>query len=296
MKRNNILYGYIFAILSAVIFGLMPLMTQYIKAEGVNSVSLVFWRNIFSVPMLLVLALRTKEPLKTDLKTFGKISLVAIMGCCLTPLLLFESYGHIASGTATVIHFIYPAVVVVGEFIFFKSKMKAGQILSVILCIIGIALFYNPEDKLNPTGSFYALLSGFTYATYVISLSLIKKKQMPVFKLSFYVASICSVIMLCVCILTKQLTFPTSVFGWALTIFFAFALNVGAVVLFQRGTFLIGGGKTSVLSTLEPVTSVLAGALVFQEKLNTMTIIGTILVISASILIASGDLKKKKES
>lgn len=294
--NKNLFKGYVFAILSAVIFGLMPLMTQYIKEEGVNSLSLVFWRNIFSVPMLLVLALRAKAPLKTDLKTFGKISLVAVMGCCLTPLLLFESYGHIASGTATVIHFIYPAVVVVGEFIFFKSKMKAGQILSVILCILGIALFYNPEDKLNPTGSFYALLSGFTYATYVISLSLLKKKEMPVFNLSFYIASICSVIMFCVCVFSKQLTFPTSVSGWLLTIFFAFALNVGAVVLFQRGTFLIGGGKTSVLSTLEPVTSVLAGALVFQEKLNTMTIIGTILVISASILIASGDLKPKKNS
>lgn len=292
MKHKQLFKGYIFVILSALIFGLMPLMAKFIYAEGVNSVTLVFLRNLFSVPMLAVLALCTGGTIKTDTKTLPKISFIALMGCCITPLLLFSSYNHIPSGTATVFHFIYPAAVMLGEFIFLKSKIRYGHIISVIICVAGIALFYNPDSKINPTGSIYALMSGITYAIYVISLSAFKNKKMSPFAFSFYVSSICSSVMLVVCLFTRQLAMPVSVVGWLLTILFAFSLNVGAVVLFQRGTFLIGGSRASILSTFEPITSVLAGAVIFHEKMSVFTIIGTILVVAASIMIAVFDVKQ----
>ncbi len=42
MEHKYLLKGYIFVILSALIFGLMPLMAKFIYAEGVNSITLVF--------------------------------------------------------------------------------------------------------------------------------------------------------------------------------------------------------------------------------------------------------------
>ncbi len=294
MEHKHLLKGYIFVILSAIIFGLMPLMAKFIYAEGVNSITLVFLRNIISVPVLAFLAFCTEGAIKIDAKAFPKISFIAIMGCCITPLLLFSSYNYIPSGTATVFHFIYPAVVVLGEFIVLKNKIKYGHIISVIICVIGIALFYNPSNKINPEGSFYALLSGITYATYVVSLSAFKYRKMSVFTFSFFVAAICSLVMFGVCIMTKQLVLPHTVSGWLLTILFAVSLNVGAVVLFQRGTFLIGGSRASILSTFEPITSILAGAIIFKENLSLFTVIGTILVITASILIALYDIQDSK--
>ena len=184
---------------------------------------------------------------------------------------------------------------VLGEFVFLKAKLKVPQLLSVILCIVGIAMFYNPNDELNPMGSLYALLSGVTYATYVLSLYSLKKKNIPIFRLSLYVASICSVVMLGVCALTKQLTIPHTVTGWLLTIFFAFALNVGAVVLFQRGTFIVGGSRAAILSTFEPITSVVAGVVIFSETISAFTIAGTVFVIGASIIIAVCDMRSVKE-
>ena len=162
--QKNLVKGYIFVIMSAVIFGLMPLMAKFIYAEGVNPPTLVFLRNIISVPILAALTLLTKNSIKVQLSALPKIALIAIMGCSLTPLLLLYSYNYIPSGTATVFHFVYPAVTLVGEFVFLKAKIKWGHILSVIFCVVGIALFYNTNDKVNFTGGFLALLSGFTYA------------------------------------------------------------------------------------------------------------------------------------
>lgn len=296
MKNKSLFAGYIFVILSAIIYGLMPLMAKFLYREGVNPITLVFLRNILAAPMLALLATKTKSMFKTDLKTFGKICFVAIMGCCLTPLLLFVSYNHIPSGSATVIHFVYPALVVVGEWFVFKSKFRAGQILSVILCVTGISLFYNPSDGINAVGGSYALLSGITYAIYVISLHSLKNKNMHIFTLGFYVSLVCSFILFWVCIATNQLALPTSIFGWLLAILFALSLNVGAVLLFQKGTFIIGGSKAAILSTFEPITSIFAGTIILKEAVSNFTVIGAILVISASVLIALCDIRTASRS
>lgn len=286
MKQNKLITGYIFVILSAFIFGLMPLMAKLIYKDGSNPQSLVFLRNIMSIPVLLLLSVFSGKSVKVNPKAFPNISLIALMGCCITPLLLFSSYNHIPSGTATVFHFIYPPVVVLGEYIFLKNKLGLKNILSVVFCVIGIALFYNPNSKVNIDGSLLALVSGVTYAVYIMLLSGFKYKEISGFTFSLYVAIFSSIVMLLVCIFTNRLKFPESVFGWVLTFIFAVSLNVGAVVLFQKGTFLISGGRASVLSTIEPVTSIMAGVMIFNEKITIFTVVGAFLVIVASILIA----------
>ena len=296
MERKQLITGYIFVILSAIIFGLMPLMAKLIYAEGVNPQSLVFLRNVISVPILGILAFSARGSLKITPKALPGISFIAVMGCCVTPLLLFSSYNHIQSGIATVFHFIYPAVVMIGEVIFLKNRMNIGQILSVILCVAGIALFYDPNIGINLQGSLYALLSGVTYATYVVCLSAFKYKEISGFTFSFYVASVCSAVILCICLATNALALPVSLRGWLLAVLFAVSLNVGAVVLFQKGTFLIGGSRSSVLSTFEPITSVIAGTVIFHERLNPSSFVGTALVIIACVLIAVSDIISSKNT
>lgn len=292
VKKFNLIKGYIFVLLSAVIFGLMPLMTKFIYREGTNAESLVFLRSALAVPMLLILALITKSPVRIKPARLPAISFMALTGCCITPLLLFISYNHIPSGTATVFHFIYPAVVVIGEFILFKSKLKGTHVLSVVLCVVGIVLFYN-GGEINLVGSALALLSGVAYAAYVLTLSGYKHKEISGFTLSFYIAIVCTAVMLAACLVMDKLMLPASLLGWILVFIFSLAINVAAVILFQKGTFLIGGGRASILSTVEPVTSVLAGAIAFSEKISVANVFGTALVVAASILIALSDRQDK---
>ena len=196
------------------------------------------------------------------------------------------------SGAATVLHFVYPAAVVIGELVFLRKKLSKGQLLSIALCVVGIAMFYNPENKLDLTGSVIAILSGITYAAYIILLAGFKYKEISGFAFSFWVSLISAVLMLIFCLATNTLTLPQTPGGWLLTILFAVSLNVGAVVLFQKGTFIIGGSRAAVLSTFEPVTSVIAGIIFFNESASVFTVLGTVLVLTASVLIAMADMKK----
>ena len=292
MEGKELLKGYIFVVLSALLFGLMPLIAKNIYKDGVDPESLVFLKNLISVPCLFILALLSGKPIRIKADAIPQMFFMALMGCCITPLLLFISYKYIPSGTATVFHFIFPAAVVLGEFVFLKNKISIWQLLSVGICIIGIAMFYNPGNSINFKGSACALLSGIAYAVYIICLSGFKYKELSGITFSLYVAVFSSVIMVFAFLFLKGLTFPVSFTGWLLVLLLSTVLNVGAVVMFQKGTLIIGGTRSSVLSAFEPVTSIMAGALVFGERITFFSLLGSVLVIAAGVLIAVNDSKK----
>ena len=296
MKKNSIFMGYLMVIVSAVLFGLMPLMTGVLKADGMNSYSIVMIRNMIPLPVLAGLALLQTKSLKVPVKALPSMSLAAVMGCCVTPLLLYISYDLLKpyDGIATVFHFVYPAFVVIGGLLFFKQKLKLGGWISLALCIVGVCLFYDPNAAVDIGGAGLALLSGLTYAIYVLLLSSFKYKQINSFLFSFYLSCVTTVVMFFYCLISGQLAFPVSLGGWAMAVFFGLVINVGAMVLFQKGTFLIGGQRSSILSTMEPLTSVVL--VVFSAGISNIGIgtwIGSVLVIASTVLIALFDAKKK---
>lgn len=292
MKKRDLLTGYLFVIVSAVIYGCMPLMATHIYADGVNPLTLVFLRNALALPVLAAVAFCQQKTLKVPLSTLAPISILSLFGCCVTPVLLFSSYRFIPSGTATVLHFIYPCLVVVMGVVFFRKKVPFGTLLSLILCLVGIGLFYKPGGAIHWGGIGLALASGLTFATYVVLLSRYKSKQVTGFLFTFYIALASSVIAFLACVITGNLALPQSGKGWGLCLLFAIGVTVGAVVLFQQGTFRIGGERASILSTLEPITSVVVGVWLLGETIGLQDYLGAALVVAASVLIALFDMKK----
>ena len=273
----------------------MPLMAKHIYADGANSLTLVFLRNTLALPGLAMMAFREQKTLRISLSQLGRVTLISFFGCTVTPILLFSSYRYMASGTATVFHFVYPAVVVLAGILFLRKKATLSSIGSIVLCMLGIALFYDPKETVSLTGSVLALSSGLTFATYILLLPGIRKHGISGFLFSFYVAAASALMTFLICLFTGQLAFPQSIIGWGLCLLFALSVTMCAVYLFQQGTFLIGGEKASILSTLEPITGIVIGILVFQETASISTLIGSALVICASILVAFSDLRRSKQ-
>ena len=291
--KKKLFLGYIFAIISACLYGCMALITKKLYACGVNPLTAVLLRNLLSVPVLGVLTLWREKQLKVPAKALLSISGVGLMGSVLTPLLLFAAYNYIPSGTATVLHFVYPALTVLSSILILRQKAKPGTLASVVVCMAGIALFYDPNGSVNWQGAALALGSGATYTAYILLLSVFRHKEIAGFRFGFWIALCNSVILLAVCLLTGQLQLPDTLMGWGYGALLALMINVGAMVLFQQGTRTIGGQRAAILSTLEPIVSVIVGWWAFDEIIGTRTAIGSSLVLLASILIAIFDAKKK---
>ena len=80
MNRKQILNGYLAVLVSAVIFGCMPLMVKRIYADGMNSLSVVFLRNLLSLPVVALLALGRNKTLKIDPKALPSVALIGALG------------------------------------------------------------------------------------------------------------------------------------------------------------------------------------------------------------------------
>ena len=290
MERRSLWIGYLCVILSAVLFGCMPLGARFLYAQGVTPMSLVLLRNLLSLPILALLGSH-QGGLRISRGALLEASTASFFGCWLAPILLFSSYRYLASGMAAVFHFIYPILVVLSGYLL-REKVKKGALLCALLCSLGILLLFDPHGAIDPVGVAFALTSGAAYAAYILVLGHFRHREVSGFRLSFYMSSVCAFCTLLLCLATGQLGLPKTIGGWGAAFLFSLSLSVGAAVLFQAGTFRCGAQRAAILSTFEPLTSILVGILFLDESLTPRILLGSALTLLAGVLITTSGGKE----
>lgn len=286
--------GALCVILSAVIFGCMPLMSKFIYQGGVNPITLVLLRNVLALPPLAVILAVKKVPMAVTWPQAKKLSLLSLTGIVLTPVLLFSSYNFIPSGMATTVHFVYPVFVLILSVVFWKEKLSIGKLICVLLCTAGIFAFYQPGQQSNFGGIAIAFASGITFAIYLVYLEKCGLEQMHTYKKMFCMAVFCTAVLLIFTLATGTLALPTDGKTWLLCTLFSWTLCLGAMALLQMGVEAVGSQKAAIFSTFEPITSVVVGVAVFREALTVRSVIGVTLIVAAVILLTK--LKDNKSA
>lgn len=278
--------GLLATMISAVFFGFIPLFVKTICAGGGNSVSAAFYRFFLSVPVLYIYLKAQGISMRITRTEFAKIALITIFGYGGTAVLLFSSYNFIPSGTSTTIHFMYPVFTILGCMIFFKEKVSPLKLLCVALCFGGILLFYNGESGGSVLGMALSFLSGVTYAFYTIYLEKSGLQKMENLKLIFYMNTVAAAMILVMALLTAQFTLRLTPLAWGTAVFFATATSLIGVLGYQIGVKCIGPQNAAILSTFEPITSVIVGVLVYREAFSARTLLGCLCVLSAVVIVA----------
>lgn len=290
------LKGFIAVIISGIIFGCMPLVAKIIFMNGGNSISLVFYRFLFALPALYLMNKKQKISMKITQTELKRVAILSLFGYSATAVLLFLSYNYIPTGLATTVHFIYPVFVTIGCIVFFREKFSFIKILCAFLCTFGITLLLRDAGiNSNINGLLLAFSSGITYAFYMIYIEKSTLRDMPPFKLTFYICLVSSGILFIFSIFTKTFTTQMSSLGWILTIILSIIVAIGAVALLQIGISIIGSQSAAILSTFEPITSVIIGIIIFDEPLNFKVLLGIAIIISSVILLAIESNKGAKE-
>ena len=278
--------GLLATMISAVFFGFIPLFVKTICAGGGNSVSAAFYRFFLSVPILYIYLKAQGISMRITRTEFTKIALITIFGYGGTAVLLFSSYNFIPSGMSTTIHFMYPVFTILGCMIFFKEKVSPLKLLCVALCFGGILLFYNGESGGSVLGMALSFLSGVTYAFYTIYLEKSGLQKMENLKLIFYMNTVAAAMILVMALLTAQFTLRLTPLAWGTAVFFATATSLIGVLGYQIGVKCIGPQNAAILSTFEPITSVIVGVLVYREAFSARTLLGCLCVLSAVVIVA----------
>lgn len=281
-------------LLSAIYFGFVPLLMKTVYAGGGNSFTAAFLRFALSIPVLFVVLKLKGTDLRITREEFRHFLIITAFGYAGTTLLVFTAYNYIPTGMTTTIHFLYPTFTVAGLMIFYREKIKASKIFCVILCLIGIIMFYNGgEGQASLIGIALALCSSMTYAFYTIFLgkSEVLREIEPMKRL-FYMHIIGAVIMLVIGLISGNLNFHMTPLSWGVMALTANLTAFVGALLYQIGVKYIGSESTAMLSTFEPITSVIVGILVYGEPMTLRIFIGCAAIIVSTLIIARTESKE----
>lgn len=275
--------GYIYTALSAIIFGLMPLLTKIIIARGATSLTIPFFR-VFYVTIVLFLVLKIKKiDLHLEKRDLISAILTSIFGSGLTIIILNESYNYVDTGIATSLHFLYPLFVAILCCFFYGEKIKKKQIISLSFALVGIICFMSKGNG-SLFGYFLAIASGLTYAFYLVKMDKTGLVKMNAFKLSFYLALFTTIEIFTMNLFMQDVVFKMDAIAYGLLLVLALSSSFLATVLLQKGVLLLGSTRASFICLLEPVTSMIVGILWLNEALTFNKGLGGLAIIISLII------------
>ncbi|WP_044600001.1 DMT family transporter [Candidatus Stoquefichus massiliensis] len=284
--------GIVFTVISTIIFGITPAIGKFTYSMGNNGIQLAFLRHLFVVPLFLFIVLYQKLSLKVTKQQFKDILKVGFFGNTLTVVLLYSSYSYIGVGSATVLHFLYPLFVCIMNFILYQQKLNHKQILCLVLAMVGILCFIEKSAS-SMFGFLLAVGSGIFFAYYMIGMDHSTIRYISPYVFNFYLVIMNSTVILLLALITKSLSImPLS--GYLLSMVVAVFTSLIGVVLFQKGICCLGASLTAILSTLEPITSIIVGILFLNEQLTLMKIVGCLLVLLSTFILVKNQAQGEK--
>lgn len=294
---NNKTKGFIYGAIAAASYGMNPLFTLPLYAEGMTVDSVLFYRYSFAVVVLAIL-------MKIQGQSFAlrkpDVLPLVIMGLLFSfsSLFLFLSYNQMDAGIASTILFVYPVMVAVIMGVFFKEKISAITIFSILLALSGIALLYQGDgnNPLSTLGIIFVMLSSLSYAIYIVGVNRSSLKNLPTTKLTFYAILFGLSVYIVRLNFCMNLQIMPSPWMWADVLALAILPTAVSLVCTALAIHYIGSTPTAILGALEPVTALFFGVLIFQEKLTPRLMIGILMIITAVTLIIIGKSLIKKMS
>lgn len=275
--------GYIYTALSAIIFGLMPLLTKIIIARGATSLTIPFFR-VFYVTIVLFLVLKIKKiDFHLEKRDLLSVMLTSIFGSGLTIIILNESYNYVDTGIATSLHFLYPLFVAILCCFFYREKIKKKQIISLSFALVGIICFMSKGNG-SLFGYLLAIASGLTYAFYLVKMDKTGLVKMNALKLSFYLALFTTIEIFTMNLFMQDVVFKMDALSYGLLLVLALSSSFLVTVLLQKGVLLLGSTRASFICLLEPVTSMIVGILWLNEALTLNKGLGGLVIIISLII------------
>ncbi|MGJ0313929.1 DMT family transporter [Aliarcobacter cryaerophilus] len=281
--------GVILAIISAICYGMNPLGALFLYEEGLNVNSVIFYRFIFASILLAIFMLIKKDSFYLK---FKEIILLVLLGLLfgISAISLFNSFLYMDAGLASTVLFIYPIFVAIIMALFFKEKNSIITILSIVFAFLGVVLLYESDGaNVSNFGIFLVIVSSLSYAIYIVIIN--QYLKMSALKVTFYSMLFCTITILIHSFFDSSLNImPLVNFNmWFYTIFLALVPTIISLLFLIKAIQLIGSTSASILGALEPLTAVLIGVYVFNEKITFWLVIGIVFILFGVILIVLKD-------
>lgn len=275
--------GVLLIAISAASFGLMPIFAKIAYSAGTSTYSLLFLRFLVAAAFMFLLLFIKKLnlPSKKEMLIFLLLGAVGYVG---QSFCYFTALNYASSSVVSLLLYTYPALVMIGSTIFLKEKITVQKVISLCLALIGAVVIIGAEFHANPTGIVLSILSAVFYSVYILISSQVVKAGMGIQSSAFIMLG--AAVVYGIMNLFLGFTPPTQINGLVAVAMIALISTVLAFWSFFTGMEKTGPSTAALVSTLEPVVTVLSSVIILSEKITVNIIAGGCLVLAALIVTA----------
>ena len=273
----NIL-GIIFALAAGVFFGIIGPVTKTAYNLGAGVGLAIFLRYIVALLIVSPLIPRQKNLISTYKKNFGYFFLITVASIMLTTGLL-TSVTYINVSLTIIIFCTYPIIVLTISIFITKEKIKNIIKFLFFTTFIGLFLALSPStEDLKIQGVIFALIASLGAATMIVTNQTMSKKNISPIPINIFINF-----------------FNTIFFFIILSLFYDIETNINlnaflillipscsyAIALFLQLLAIprIGQTNTALFLYLEPITGIFGAVLILNEKLTSIQLLGTAIVL-----------------
>lgn len=297
-NTSNTGIGIVYAVLGVVLFSAKAVMVKLAYTYKVDHLTLLLFRMLFAVPFYVAIVF-LKKPSQSDqirYKDYFWIFIFGFLGYYLASLFDFMGLQYIKAGLERIILFVYPTVVVLLSWIFFRKTVSKKQRIAILITYLGVVLTFWNEVKIEGEsvywGGFLVLLSAITYASYLVGSGwLIPKFGVLQFtSYAMIVSTLCVIIHYSVVGDFNLLEYPKEVYflGATMAIFSTLIPSFLVSAAIER----LGANTFSIFGSLGPISTIILAFFFLDERITGLQSLGMLIVILGVSLVSKRNKNK----
>lgn len=196
----------------------------------------------------------------------------------------FTALMYASSGLVALLLYIYPILVTILALLFGWEKLNRRTLILLAVATAGLAITLGGKLQGQPLGIGLGVLAAAVYAVYILLGNRLTQNTHPL-AATLVVLSTAAVGNGAFAISSGS-SLPHSVGAWLAIGAIALFSTVLAIAAFLSGIKRIGAAQASIISTLEPVITLVLGVALLQESISVSQLMGGALVLTAVILLA----------
>jgi drug/metabolite transporter (DMT)-like permease len=269
--------GFVMVLLASTCFGTLGIFSSLFYDDGGTPWTLLFLRFVVTGPVLAIVAFVVKEPwpgrrLALIGASLGVFQLGVGVG-------LLEGFERAPIALVSLLYFAYPLMVAVGATLIYREALSAQRGIILAVALTGVALIIGIPDSANGAGIVLGLIAALCVTGSVLSSQRLMTTDgiSPIVLSALMFTSPAAVLLLALPIRSPEFGVSGAAWGWALGAVFVSA--VFPIALFYTGVKRVGASVAGLLSTAEPLVTVILAYLVLDESLTAVQLAGGALIV-----------------
>ena len=278
--------------LAAVIFGVLTGILVKKLSPDVTLVTTLFYRFLFSLPILFAVALFSRGRAWLQIKQRKTMCLRVLFGFC-GILFWFLSLRTMPLGLATTLFQSSVIFITLMSPFLLGEKVGIYRWSAVIVGLIGVVVITNPFPGNMTVAVLYGLGAALAGAGLSIVLRRLGKKDSPISVACWYNAS--GFITLSIIVLLLPSQFHTVSQANFIDLIFLGVIGAGMQIVLTSAYRFSDAVVVASMRYLQMPLSGVAGYIIFAETMKINEIFGAVLIISSCLVIAWRELVRTRE-